>query len=882
MANNTYIQDYYESVKSGENLVCKELRQELENLIDDMDNPDFVFDTTEADRRIDFIENCIRLTKSPFYGKKMTLLLFQKAFITALYGFYMANDHTERFRRALFYLGRKNGKSELCSALLLTDFFIGGSGRDIVCSSNDDNQADILYQACDTMRLMVDPESLDSWRNQKGLRCLVNNNRIFKLSDKTRAKEGRNLDVACVDECFHPDTEVLTNEGWKRFSELNKSEKIAQYDNGVISFVTPLRYIENDYTGELVGTYVGRDSYVFTTPNHVMVYRNDGNEIESLAKNKVRYSDFLITSGQMVNECKHLTDFERVLIATQADASHHYKQRKNRNTWTNSRVSKGELYLIRIKKERKYKRFKEISKGLDVVELSPDSRFRAGFTYVLPNGTPDAKHLWECFDINDFDYTKANEFIDEVSEWDGYKGKSYIYYSSKIKQNADFVSAVAVLAGYTVTTGIEVDERSDNFSDMYRVYMRKIAKRGTSGRAIECHRKKIDYSGKVYCVEVPSHKIVVRNDKITFICGNCHEMKDNVIVKSIEQSQSLKENPKLILITTAGFVRDGFLDKEFTRGLKILHGEIQDDMSDRTLVWLYQMDSENEIWSGNRENRLWMKANPTLGVVKRYDYLEQQISLAKESKEDRGFVLTKDFNIPQLTSEAWLMSEDFSYEWEPFNPADFHNAVAVGGVDLSETTDLTSAKVILRRPNDPNKYLLSMYWIPEPKLDSKNSDQNAGARYADWQREELIRVDSGKNYINTTLVADWFYELYQKYHIRLYKCGYDVKFSQEFTDRMDDYGFDYEMVYQRPEVMSLPNKMVETDLKHRQIIGLNPVDRWCLSNCALKLDAKGYGLVVKIDGQDSRRIDGAVSLIIAYEMYRRYQSDIERYLQGVK
>ena len=99
---------------------------------------------------------------------------------------------------------------------------------------------------------------------------------------------------------------------------------------------------------------------------------------------------------------------------------------------------------------------------------------------------------------------------------------------------------------------------------------------------------------------------------------------------------------------------------------------------------------------------------------------------------------------------------------------------------------------------------------------------------------------------------------------------------------MDDYGFDYEMVYQRPEVMSLPNKMVETDLKHRQIIGLNTVDRWCLSNCALKLDAKGYGLVVKIDGQDSRRIDGAVSLIIAYEMYRRYQSDIERYLQGVK
>lgn len=555
--SNGTIEHYKEMIDSGEVIVGQEMKAIINNLLADMNDDQFIYDTTDADRRIDFIQGALRLSKSPFFSKPFLLMDWQKAFISAVYGFYMASDKTQRFRRIVLLIGRKNGKSELSSALLLTDFFIGGRGMDIVCSSNDDNQADILYQACDTMRQLVDPESLDSWRNQKGLRCLVNNNKMFKISEKVRAREGRNIDTACFDEA--------------------------------------------------------------------------------------------------------------------------------------------------------------------------------------------------------------------------------------------------------------------------------------------------------------------------------HELKEGSIIKAIEQSQSLKINPKFIVLSTEGFVQDGWLSKELIRDRKILNHQIEDEASIRTLPFLYTMDSTAEVWEGNRENRLWMKANPTLGTVKRYDYLEQQLALARESKEDRAFVLTKDFNIPQLTSEAWLMSDDFMYV-DNFNPEDFQNAVAIGGVDLSETTDLTSACVILRRPNDPKKYVLSMYWIPETKLDPKNDDSMAGAKYSEWQKDGFIRVDSGRNYINTTLVADWFYELYRKYRIRLYKCGYDVRFSREWEDRMNDYGFDTEIVYQRPEVMSLPSKMMESDLKHRVIAGLTDIDKWCLSNCALKLDSKGYGLVVKVDGQDSRRIDGAVAKIIAYEIYRRYQTDIERTL----
>ena len=206
--SNGYLEEYYNKCRAGEIVVGSELMTELEKLIQDIDDDEYIYDTTSADVRIDFIENCIRLTKSPFYGQPFKLELFQKAFIRALYGLKM-KDGTDRCQRAIFLIARKNGKSELCSALSLTEMIIGGHGLDIVCSSNDDLQADILYSACDTMRLMIDPESVDTRRNQKNIRCLITDNKIFKLSDKTRNKEGRNIDVAVIDEVHEMKDNVI-------------------------------------------------------------------------------------------------------------------------------------------------------------------------------------------------------------------------------------------------------------------------------------------------------------------------------------------------------------------------------------------------------------------------------------------------------------------------------------------------------------------------------------------------------------------------------------------------------------------------------------------------------------------------------------------------
>ena len=112
------------------------------------------------------------------------------------------------------------------------------------------------------------------------------------------------------------------------------------------------------------------------------------------------------------------------------------------------------------------------------------------------------------------------------------------------------------------------------------------------------------------------------------------------------------------------------------------------------------------------------------------------------------------------------------------------------------------------------------------------------------------------------------------------KCGYDQRYAKTFLDRMDEYGFECEMIYQNRFVMSSPMKLVEADLKSQLInYNQNTTDKWCLGNAAMEMDNLGNVMCVKVNNQASKRIDGAVTLIILYETFRRYRSD---FMQTVK
>ncbi len=556
--SDCYLVRYREAIRRGEVVdgqrltAGRELIDELDRLIKDLENPRYIYDTSEAYERMDFMEQCIRLTKAPFYNKPMKLMLWQKAFIETMYSFKMADSGFDRFKKILLLIARKNTKSETCSALALTEMILGEPGNDIVCSSNDDNQASIVYDAIDLMRILIDPDSLDTKRNQRYILNKATNTKVFKLSDKTRNKEGRNIGFAIVDET--------------------------------------------------------------------------------------------------------------------------------------------------------------------------------------------------------------------------------------------------------------------------------------------------------------------------------HEMTTNVIAKSIEQSQSLKDNPKFINITTEGFVNEGFLDDELRKCRAIISGEDDGIMAERTLPWLYTQDSEREVWE---DEKSWVKSNPSLGIVKKWDYLREQVDAARTSKADRMFVLSKDFNFKQSNAQSWLEEKDYVYGAK-FTLEEMRGRAAIGAVDLSETTDLTCAKIMMLDPETEMKYIHTMYFIPEGKLE-RSDDRAAGAKYREWERQGILRIMPGLDN-DLGKVADWYYELYRDYEIRTFICGYDQRFAKSFLTRMEEIGIPCEIVLQNKETLTNAMKLCEQELKARRVnYNENEIDRWCLGNASMEIDALGRVMCVKINNQAARRIDGAVTKIILYEMYRRYRGKLSEY-----
>lgn len=352
-----------------------------------------------------------------------------------------------------------------------------------------------------------------------------------------------------------------------------------------------------------------------------------------------------------------------------------------------------------------------------------------------------------------------------------------------------------------------------------------------------------------------------------------HDMQDEEIAEAIWRAMSSKDDPLFMNCTTQGFINDGYLDHKIDYCKKVIDGEIDDP---QIMAFLYEQDSELEIWE---DRASWEKSNPSIRYgVKKVNKLLRDMETAKHDNGAKIHMLCKDFNIKQNTAAAWLASDDYNYHQEVKTLEDFRGCFALAAVDLSETTDLTNAKLLLMKPDDPTKYVFSHYWIPEGKLNLAD-DASAGAHYKEWARDGLLTICAG--YDNNLMeVADYLADLKKKYDIRILKCGYDQRFAREFLTRMDEYGIETERILQTPDVMSSPMKQVEAELKARLInYGSNPIDRWCLSNCSIKVDNLGRVMAVKINKQHTRRIDGAVTLIILYATLQRFKSEFYKLIQ---
>ena len=342
-----------------------------------------------------------------------------------------------------------------------------------------------------------------------------------------------------------------------------------------------------------------------------------------------------------------------------------------------------------------------------------------------------------------------------------------------------------------------------------------------------------------------------------------HEMTDSKVYDAIKQSQSTKKEPLIFIITTEGVTVGGFLDSKLDYCRKIIKGEIEDE---RVLPWLYTQDSQEEIFN---DPRTWTKSNPSLGEIKQVSYLEDLMNKSKNDLATRVTMLCKDFNVKQTEDGSWLNFKDIENK-DTFKIDELRGCYAVGGVDLSSTTDLTCAVLYIEKKG--KKYLISHFFMPSDVLQERIQEDSVP--YDIWVQKGYITLTDGSQN-DFSLVTQWFRSMIDDYDIRPLWVGYDPWNSQYWVKEMEDMGFEMEKIRQGVYTLSEPMKQLEADLRNHALnYNNNPIVKWCLTNTQAKVDVNGNIQPSKLNSR-LKRIDGTVATIIAYATLQRYKLDYE-------
>ena len=341
------------------------------------------------------------------------------------------------------------------------------------------------------------------------------------------------------------------------------------------------------------------------------------------------------------------------------------------------------------------------------------------------------------------------------------------------------------------------------------------------------------------------------------LADEIHAWKDKNLLDVIYDSMSAREEPLLIESSTMGTIRESVFDNEYEYASAIIDGYegIEGGIVDETVLpIIYELDNPNE-W---QDEKKWYKANPGLGVIKNIKDLRDKVNRAKNNPTELVNLLCKDFNIRQNDQDKWLTFEIANNE-ETYDMEELYDTYAIGGVDLSSTTDLTCATLLVVKQN--KKYVIQQYFIAGERLEFKIKDDKIP--YDKWEKRGLVTICEGAK-VNYSDVTQWFLRMNEEYKISALWIGYDPWNTQYWVEEMKEYGFEMVEVRQGAKTMSNPMKQLEADLIEKNVnYNNNPILKWCLCNTSVKRDENDNIRPVK--GQKQRaRIDGTVSLIIAY------------------
>ena len=344
--------------------------------------------------------------------------------------------------------------------------------------------------------------------------------------------------------------------------------------------------------------------------------------------------------------------------------------------------------------------------------------------------------------------------------------------------------------------------------------------------------------------------------------------------KGLKQYEVMKSGmgarPEGILLscTTSGYVNDSIYDELIKRSTRFLLG---DSKEKRLLPFLYLID-DIEKWNDLNELR---KSNPNLGVSVPHNYLIEEIAVAEGSLSKRAEFITKYCNLKQNSSTAWLSTQVVERATgDELHLEDFRDSYCVGGIDLSQTTDLTAATAVIEK--DGELYVFAKFFLPSEKIEE--ATQRDGVPYGIYIQRGLLQP-SGDNYVDYHDVYNWFVSLVEEYQILPLQVGYDRFSAQYLVQDMADYGFHMDSVYQGDNLYGVMLEM-EGLLNDGKIhIGDNDLLKIHLLNSAMKMSTeRRRGKLVKVN--PSLHIDGCAALLDALCVRQKWYGEIGEQLRN--
>ena len=339
----------------------------------------------------------------------------------------------------------------------------------------------------------------------------------------------------------------------------------------------------------------------------------------------------------------------------------------------------------------------------------------------------------------------------------------------------------------------------------------------------------------------------------------------------LSSSMGARREPLLISITTAGFENGGIFDELLKRCTRVLLGGSKEQ---RLAPFLYTIDDLDK-WNDITELQ---KSNPNMGVSISVDYLIEQIAIAEGSLSKKSEFLAKHCNIKQNSTTAWLSAQtvEKAFSDEPLVPEAFRGCYAVGGIDLSRTTDLTACCAIVEKDGVLN--VLAHFFLPAEKI--TDAIERDGLPYMLYVERGLLTL-SGENFVDYNDCFRWFRDLVEKYEILPLKVGFDRYNSAYLTQAMSGYGFHMDDVYQgenlTPVIWELQGLLEDGRIR----CGNNDLLKAHMLDSALKTNSMTNKVkLVKVENR--AHIDGMAAMLDAMTVRQKYYAEIGEQLKNAR